>query len=204
MTLDLELHQLDSWVKYSSSNFIQLICAAGAPMYCLDFVMVGALKRTLSLADGISAMIKSQNMGCARAILRMQLDTVSRLLAYTYVDNPEQMARAVIGGSQIKQFKSRDGRKLLDGYLIDQLTKEYPWARKVYDFTSGYVHFSEKQFFDSVVSAGGDGGNNLQLVIGQTDSKFSEDSWIETLVCFNHLLKIIEKLLDKYSLEKTA
>lgn len=52
----------------------------------------------------------------------------------------------------IKKFKSRDGKALVDGYLVDQMTKAHPWARKVYDFTSGYVHFSERQFFDSIHS----------------------------------------------------
>ena len=61
-----------------------------ADMYVLDLIMIAALKRTLSLAKGFQALAISKNMTCVRAMIRMQLDTVSRLLAYTYVSEPSK------------------------------------------------------------------------------------------------------------------
>lgn len=83
-------------------------------MHFLDFVMVGALKRTLSLAVGVHAMILAKNIACARALSRMHLDTVTRLLAYTYVSDPESVALGVISGKQLKKYKSKDGGWLTD------------------------------------------------------------------------------------------
>ena len=204
MPLAEEIDELATWIKRLPSIGMQTLGGSGAPMYILDFVMIGAVKRSLSLASGILSMVQAQNMVCSRAILRMQLDTVSRRLAYTYVKNPEAMAKALIGGTPIKKFKSRDGKALVDGYLIDQMTKAHPWVRKVYDFTSGYVHFSERQFFDSIHSVGSDQERTIQLQVSHIDNKFPEFSWEETVACFNELLKIIENLLEIYSSQKTA
>lgn len=204
MSLATELDALSIWLKRLPSIGMRTLGGAGAPMYVLDFVMIGAVKRSLSLASGLLSMVQAQNMVCARAILRMQLDTVTRLLAYTYVENPEEMAKAVIGGTPLKKFKSRDGKALVDGYLVDQMTKDHPWVRKVYDFTSGYIHFSERQFFDSIHSLGNDQERTMQLQVSQIDNNFSEFSWEETVACFNELLKIIEGLLVSYASQKTT
>lgn len=204
MSLAAELDELTIWIQCCPSLAMKTLGGSGAPIYILDFVMIGAVKRSLSLASGILIMVQAQNMLCSRAILRMQLDTVSRLLGYTYVENPEAMAKALVAGAPIKKFKSRDGKALVDGYLIDQMTKAYPWARKVYDFTSGYVHFSERQFFDSILSVGNDQERSIQLQVSHIDNKFPEFSWEETVACFNELLKIIESLLERYTFQKTA
>lgn len=70
------------------------------------------MKRSLSLASGLHALVKTKNMTCARALVRVELDTVSRLLAYTYVTEPSDMAKAVIEGKVLNSFKCRDGKKL--------------------------------------------------------------------------------------------
>ena len=183
---------------------METIGGAGASMHVLDFVMIGAIKRSLSLASGLHAMVQAQNIVCARAILRMQLDTVSRLLAYTYVKDPETMAKGVIGGTPLKKFKSREGKSLVDSYLVDRMSQDHPWVRKVYDYTSGYVHFSEKQFFDSVHSMGSNKEHTVQLQVSHIDNKFPESSWEEVVACFNHLLEILKGILSAYAMSKTA
>jgi len=117
-----------------------------SPMFTLDFVMVGAVKRSMSLAAGLKSMVESRNMVCARALLRLQIDTLSRLRAYSYVEHPEEVARAVIGGDAIYKYKCKDGKPLKDAYLVDRLAIAYPWLAKTYKVMSGYVHISEKQF----------------------------------------------------------
>lgn len=199
MPLSIELDELADWVKLLPHIGRRTIGEAGSPIYHVDLIMIAAVKRSLSLASGMIAMVQSKNMVCARAILRMQIDTVSRLLAYTYVDNPALMAKALIGGTPLKKFKCRDGKALLDGYLVDRMTKSYPWTRNVYDFTSGYVHFSEQQLFDSVHSVGEDQNPTLELQISHVDNKFPDSSWEECAACFNQLLRIVEDVVHIYS-----
>lgn len=177
---------------------------SGNHMFTLDFIMVGAVKRSMSLAAGLKAMVESKNMVCARALLRLQIDTLSRLRGYTYVHDPEGVARAVIGGVEINKHKSTEGKPLRDGYLIERLSIELPWVTETYKQTSGYVHFSEKQFFDTVQSVGDDETQTLKLTVSATDEKFPEDSWIEVVACFNELTRVLAETIESYVAHKKA
>jgi hypothetical protein len=198
MALASELEALSSWLDDFPRKAMPVVGASGAPMCVLDFIVLGAVKRSLSLASGLIVLIKAKNMVCARAVLRMHLDTITRLSAYLYVEDPEQLAKAVLGGKALNTFKSKDGRPLRDGYLVDRLSERFPWVRNVYDFTSGYVHFSERQFFDAVHSVGNDEERTVRLSIGRTDDKYPEFSWEELPACFNHLNAIFEEFMAEY------
>ncbi len=202
MSLASEIEALSSWLDSFPRKAMPVIGREGAPMYVLDLIVLGAVKRSLSLAAGLLTLVEAKNIVCARAVLRMHLDTVTRLYAYLYVGNPEHVAREVLGGKALRKFKSKDGKSLNDGYLIDRLAERFPWVREVYDFTSGYVHFSEQQFFDAVHSLGGDEGRTVHLTIGKTDEKYPESSWEELPACFNHVNLILEDFLNAYAKDK--
>ena len=142
-------------------------------------------------------------MTCARAIVRMQIDTVSRLLAYTYVKDPEEMARKVIGGAALNKFKSREGQLLRDTHLIDRMTESHPWVREVYNRTSGEVHFSEKQLFASVQSTN-DATRTMTMVISPFDEKYPEWSWSEVVTCLHRLNEILITILEGYAIHKNS
>lgn len=192
MSLTAELALLSSWeTRLPHLGIGALGGVTGRHLYMSDLVVIGALHRSLRLATGLKAMVEARNIVCSRAILRMQVDTVSRILAYSYVDDPEATAQGVIAGKPLNKFKSSEGCLLRDAYLIDRMARDYPWVREVYALTSAYVHFSERQFFDSVASTGGDGSLTFNIEIGPEDSH-PEFSWEEVVACFNHLLSILE------------
>tara|TARA_R110001583_G_scaffold137296_2_gene288974 strand:- start:140 stop:763 length:624 start_codon:yes stop_codon:yes gene_type:complete len=201
MDIETELKILSEWIENLPKIGMATLGAEGKPMYILDFIIIGALKRSLSLASGLHALVLSKNMTCSRAIVRMEIDTISRLLAYTYVDEPSDMARAIMGGKPLNTFKCRDGKKLRDGYLIDKMSEEYSWVKAVYKYTSGYVHFSEKQMFDSIDSLGDDEERTIKLLISEEDNNFPAESWIEIVQCFNEMLAILNKLFITYRSE---
>lgn len=204
MSLSEELARLDGWLERLPSVGMRTLGGSGSSMYVFDFIAIGAVKRSLSLASGLSSMIRAKNMICARALLRMHLDTVTRFLAYTYVKDPEAMARAVTRGQKLNKFKCSNGKPLTDAYLVDRLSHEHPWVRRVYDFTSGYVHFSERQFFDSIHTLGSDQERTMQLEISHIDSKFPEFSWAEVTACFNQLTEILVSALVSYEAQKAG
>jgi hypothetical protein len=202
MSLSDELKKLDEWVEKLPSIGMNTLGGSGSSMYLLDFIMIGAIKRSLGLATGVRSLIESKNMTCCRALIRLQLDTVSRLLAYTYVSNPSEVATKILGGEPLYKFKSRDGNFLRDKYLIDRMAENHPWVRAVYDYTSGYVHFSEKQIFDSIHFLIDGEERTVQFQISKEDENFPEDSWIEVASCFNEMLSIQVKLMATYAQEK--
>ena len=181
------------------------IAARGGDMFVLDFIVIGAIKRALSIGHGLLTMVEHKNMTCSRALVRMQLDTVSRLLAYTYVDDPEGMAKAIIGGKALKSFKSREGRPLLDAYLVERMSETYKWVSEVYRSTSGDVHFSEKQLFASITATTSAAqGGKLQMVISAIDSHYPESSWVEVVDCCSELCEALIQIVDQYAFHKDS
>lgn len=203
MTLSRELDELEKQLSSLPRMGLAVLEARNGAMFILDFIVIGAVKRTLSLGHGLIVMVKTKNMTCARAIVRMQIDTVSRLLAYTYVDDPEEMAKQVIGETPINKFKSIDGQPLRDKYLIDKMTESHPWVREVYDRTSGEIHFSEKQFFASIHSTD-DATHNMKMVISPFDEKYPEWSWSEVVTCIVKLNSILADVLHDYACHKNG
>ncbi len=198
MSIATDIASLRVWIGELPRLSAEWLRLHGQAIYVLDFVMIGALKRTMSLASGLDEMVGSRNMVCARAILRMHLDSVSRLRAYTYVDDPESVAMAVLGGKRLDHFKSREGQALRDGYLVERFSQDFPWASSVYKSTSGYVHFSERQFYDTLQLVDHDGPGSFQLHIGREDQKYPDDSWQEVVACFNEITVVLTGTLDSY------
>jgi len=136
-------------------------------------------------------------MVCARALLRMHMDTVLRLSAYEYVDDPESVASAVLGGEHLRKFKSSEGQHLKDHYLVERLTTHEPWVKTVYEYTSGYVHFSERQVFDAVAELGTDEERTVYFSVNDTDENYPESSWSEVVACFNHLTLLLKEQVER-------
>ncbi|MEB1349791.1 hypothetical protein VDP57_21160 [Xanthomonas campestris pv. campestris] len=205
MTLEQERKKLNALLDQIPAAGMHALGGSGASLFILDFIICGAIKRTLSLGHGLLSMIEARNITCSRALVRMQIDTVSRLLAYTYVSDPEEVAKAVIEGTPLKRFKSQDGKPLRDDYLIDRMTETHDWVRTAYNFTSGDVHFSEKQFFASVTSLEDDeGGRSIGMMLSQFDTHYPEFSWSEMAACFSELCEILIPILKQYGDHKAA
>lgn len=203
MSLSSELADLERQLKALPGLGHKALAAREGALFLVDLIIVGAVKRSLSLGHGLIAMVRTKNMTCARAIVRMQIDTVSRLLAYTYVDDPEGMASKIIGGTPLNKFKSRDGCLLRDAYLIDRMTESHFWVREVYNRTSGEIHFSEKQLFASVQSTN-DANRTFTMVISPLDEKYPEWSWSEVVTCFQRLNDVLIEILESYVIHKNG
>ncbi|MBS0536978.1 MAG: hypothetical protein JSR72_23205 [Proteobacteria bacterium] len=204
--LDQELALLSEAVDRLRRACVASLSESNAALYHLDFMVIGATKRTQSLESGLRSMIGTKNMLCARAIVRMQVDTVCRLMAYTDVENPLDVARKVWEGVKLNKFKSISGKPLTDGYLVDRLSEGYSWIRTIYDSTTAEVHFTEKQFFSSVKSIEPfeREGRTLNIEISPNDAKYPESSWAELPACLRHLCEIQIDFLARWSAEKTA
>ena len=170
-------------------------------MSSMDMVIIGIVKRCLSTTSAIEKLVLEWNMTCARAVLRMQLDTMLRLSAFWLSSDPQKMAMDFIAGKQINRMKDKDGCKMTDSYLSRKLGKQFDWIPKVYEYTSSYIHFSERPFFDSISEI-----NNKErmanFVINDKDYYFPEFSWVELVDCAADCLIIIKCFLGKYRQSK--
>lgn len=166
-------------------------------MFPLDLMAFGALKRNISTAAAFRMMIESWNMVCARALLRMHLDTSLRFSAAWLVEKPHEFASNVLKGERIDKIRDKDGKRLSDAYLVEVRSAQYPWLPAVYRALSGYVHFSGSHIYDSVANIGADDGT-INFEIYETDLKFPEFSWIEVLQCFREATGMLAHYLNGY------
>ena len=181
----------------------QIMHAGNKTMYPMDMVIIGIVKRCLSISTALESLVLNWNMTCARAVLRMQLDTVLRFSAFWLSDDPQRTARDVISGKQINKMRDRDGQKMTDSYLARKLGEHFDWIPQVYKYTSGYIHFSERQLFDPIWDLN-DEERVARFVINEFDHKFPEHSWVELVDCAANCLLIVKTLLDGYRQSKAA
>ena len=175
--------------------------AGSMSMYPMDMVIIGIVKRCLSTTSALEKLVLEWNMTCSRAVLRMQLDTVLRLSAFWLSPDLQKMAMDVMGGKQINKTKDRDNCKMTDSYLSRKLGERFDWIPRVYKYTSGYIHLSERHLFDPIREIN-DKEGTVNFVINDKDYNFPEFSWVELVNCATECLQIIKYFLDKYRQSK--
>lgn len=173
------------------------IMDVGNVMYSLDMVIIGIVKRCLSTSSALELLVLDWNMVCARAVLRMQLDTVLRFSAFWLSADRQRMADDVIAGKPINRMTDRDGQRMTDSYLARRLGEHFTWVPQVYEYTSGYIHFSERHLFDPIVRLNNE-EKMVHYVINEKDFNFPEFSWVELVNCAASCLLIVKHLLDDY------
>ena len=170
---------------------------AGADMYTLDFLVIGAIKRYLNTSAAFRLMIETRNMSCVRALLRMHIDTALRFSAAWLVEDSQAFASKVLGGERIDKLKGRNGKRLSDAHLVKVHAMEHPCLPEVYKNLSSYIHFSASQIFDSVATLD-ESSHTLHFHITDNDMKFPDSSWVELLQCFIEMTEMLEKYIDNY------
>lgn len=177
-----------------------MIGGDGAPMFPLDLLASGAVKRAVSSISAMKLLIETWNMVSARSLLRTHIDTALRFSAAWLVQNPHEFATLVISGQPINKLKDREGQRLTDARLVTVRSGDYPWLPNVYENLCDYVHFSASHLAAAAQSVDDDG--SMSLLISETDFDFPESSWLEVIDCFRESSSILVKFLDGYAITK--
>lgn len=177
-----------------------MIGSDGAPMFPLDLLASGAVKRAVSSISAMKLLIDTWNMISARSLLRTHIDTALRFSAAWLVQNPHEFATLVISGKPINKLKDSKGERLTDARLVQIRSSDYPWLPAVYDNLCDYVHFSASHLAAAAKSLDNDG--SLSLLISETDFDFPESSWLEVIGCFRESSAILAKFLHGYAITK--
>jgi hypothetical protein len=170
---------LDVYAKY---------CAG--PVGYQHYYLFGIARRALAQSVAFRQMIVDRNSLVALSIIRMQLDTVLRLYALFWVDDPEVFATRVFEGAQINKLKAKDGQLLTDRYLRDRLVSRNNWIPAVYEETSGYIHFSNRHM-KAALRVIDESSGRLEIQIGPRDLERPIGYYGELLRAFRHLNMMI-------------
>ena len=159
-----------------------------------DLFFCAALDRCLHLMDGFLIMLRERNLTCAGPILRLQMDNCMRTYAAFIAADKDAVTSSLIHGTPIKEFKDETGKKMTDGHLKDELTKIDASFAQVYDQASGYVHLSEKAFYQAVTEIDDDG--RLTLQVGASLPERRNAPLLECADAFIHFVVLHYKMLN--------
>ena len=132
-----------------------------ANLYSIDIVMVAVMSRSYSLVDGFINAFDDWNLVVAAPILRMQLDSLTRLAYIAAAPQSDEVAEYLLGGGEFRYLKDADSKKLTDRRLIEHVEEAHPWIDGVYKATSGWVHFSPEHIVASLQVEEKDGAKHI-------------------------------------------
>ena len=166
-----------------------------------DQIVFSAIHRSLCVIDGFAVMIEKRNYLCANALLRLQLDSVMRLYAFSIVDDSNKLFIYLFEGESLNKFKLKNGQKLSDNYLHKEVSKKFPWFSKVYIATSGFIHLSTPHLCAPISSI----NNNKRELVYSIGSgcEWQENEIIETIQAFIATTNILFHLCSSWIAAKT-
>lgn len=158
-----------------------------------DLFFCASVDRCIRLIDGLIPMLKDRNLTCVGALLRIQMDNCMRTYAAFIAEDRNAVIRCILNGTPIKSLKDTNGNKMLDGYLKKEVTKIDPVFSTVYDNASGYVHLSEKAFYQTVDSCD---NYKIGIQIGQPLPEKRNALLLEATVAYIHFVNLHFKMLQ--------
>lgn len=159
-----------------------------------DLFFCASVDRCIRLIDGLIPVLKDRNLTCVGILLRMQMDNCMRTYAAFIAENRKAVIQCILNGTPIKSLKDAKGNKMLDGYLKDEVAKIDPIFSEVYNNASGYVHLSEKAFYQTV-----DFCDNYEIgiQIGQPLPEKRNAPLLEAATAYIHFVNLHFKMLQK-------
>lgn len=158
-----------------------------------DLFFCASLDRCLRLMDGIIPLLRERNLTCSGALLRLQMDNCMRTYAAFIAKDKNAVFDCLINGEKIKDQVSVDGKKMSDFYLKEELCKFDSRFSDVYDQASGFIHLSEKAFYQTVADV--DDGS-IALQIGHDLTEKRNEPLLECADAFCYYVQLFYRMLD--------
>lgn len=165
----------------------------GESLFHEDLFYCAAADRCIRLIDGFIPMLRDRNLTCAGAMLRLQMDNCMRTYAAFIAEDRKAVVDCVINGEAIKNLKDANGIKMSDKHLKEELTKIDAQFSQVYDQASGYIHLSEKAFYQTVATVD---NYAIGISIGHPLPEKRNVTLIEGAKAYIHFVKLHFKMLQ--------
>lgn len=117
-----------------------------------DLFFCASVDRNMNLTDGFIEMLNTRNLTCTGALLRLQMDNCIRTYAAFIAMDKNSVIDCLIHGGKISDQVDKNGNKMTDRYMKKELCKMDSRFADVYDQASGYIHLSDKAFYQTVKS----------------------------------------------------
>lgn len=148
-------------------------------LYGADFLFAAFVQRSFHLLEGFLMAFDVGNVIVAAPLVRLQLDNLLRINYLAAGPDVDEMMRYLLDGGEFRKLKDGDGRSLTDKRLCQLASSRIPWIEKVYERSSGWVHFSGAHF-GTVVRAGEEPGM-IEGAFPMRPEFIPESFWLELL-----------------------
>jgi hypothetical protein len=169
--------------------------------YAMDLFASAAINRSVALLSGFQTMIRGRNMICAGALLRLQIDNAIRFYSAFIVPDPHRHVLDILDGRRIDKMTDECGKLMKDAYLIEKLSEEYPWLKRVYKETSGYIHLSHKHMM-SAITGHNDTSRSIEVKISDLDKELPDWIYLEAIEAFLQTTRLFLKYLEGWIFTK--
>jgi hypothetical protein len=160
----------------------------------VDHLVLAALRRSEALMDGFVLMVEHRNGFCAIPLVRLQLDSAMRVHAMSRVEDPTALGLHMLEGKPLGTFDDRNGERLTDAFLHQELNKKYEHVSDVYRHTSGFVHLSGHHLVGVLDTAEIRTSNRVLIADIHEPTPWSDDDVQDALLNF---LWATQALLDE-------
>jgi len=164
----------------------------GGTLFKDDLFFCASLNRCINLIDGFILLLNTRNLTCAGAILRLQIDNCLRTYAAFIAEDKNKVIDCIINGKRIDKEKDTHGCKMTDGYLKKKLEQMDVSIAIIYNNASGYIHLSDKAFYETVISCD---NNAIEFQVGRELPEKRNPILIEMLEAFIHFVKLHYKMI---------
>jgi len=180
-----KLSQLEREFINEAKLFLQ-IGGKNGHLHTMDLYTSAIINRAISLMSGFITLSSENNYISSVALIRIQLDNCIRFYASTLVADYDKFFLEYLKGKHIRNLKDTSGNKMTDTYLISNLDKLFPGVQKLYNNSSGYIHFSNEH-------------SNLQTTLNKEETRV-----IETRIGRYDFYSINQKVDFAYNMFKAS
>jgi hypothetical protein len=107
---------------------------------------------------------------------------------------------SVLEGNQINKQKDQSGNLMTDAYLIRKLSNENPWIGRVYIETSGWIHLSDKHFFNCIELQSED--DKLRIGVSLEDPLIPDSLYLDAIMAFKNATELLFKYIEGWTFTK--
>lgn len=170
----------------------KIMSAAEGRVYLTDYLVYAILKRSLDTMGAIEFLVKRRNITASVALLRLQLDSLLRIIYLAKNDNPDKVCYNLLSGKSFRNMKDKNGKKLTDVKLRDYARDLFPWIDEVYEKTSKLIHLSEKHIFLTIEEMS-ENEREMTLSIGEGNANLAESEYLNLI---NSLIVMTKHILE--------
>jgi hypothetical protein len=176
--------------------------ACNGKIFPMDAYCLSSINRSLHLLDGFICLMKADNYLCSMPILRMQLDSLLRLFAFTLVDDPHDFANQVLQGISVRDLKDKSKNSMTDAYLVRKMSDRNSWVDRAYNVCCSYVHFSQSHYHHLLEQSTKEESGTRNFYIGSTDENIPDESKLQAINAFKVITEGIFQCIKLWTKEE--